>query len=778
MATIQIYKFNNYFNRKLILTEPEDAPLYVETNYNFNPNDGVNTTTLVGKAGNPYADTGDYVYVEDEESESHWFILESTRNRKGQYTLLLRRDLMRDYYPQWTTSTAYISKATVPESSTYIYNQEPFTSNQIKLSETALKDSSKLAWIIGFVSQSMQEDIPVEVKSAVVPDYVYATEEECPYFNRSYKVPVAYNSSALQVWSKVSMGTTKPYTPYTWTNFSSRSVGSSSSVPLNIFYVYESEYMDDINNLMKEWGSAWRQIAESFYDFDCGQASGYTSYNTVTRDITSQKGKVVAIGTPETGYQYYKLGYAETTITDTVETAEGMELYGNVWGFLKSIPYIEGTQLGLTYNIQAVQYTSTRQRLYSTTSKVTIPKYSSRLNNKQAPFDIFCIPYSEELTITGVYGEQEITVSANATFALTAASEIGKGLSTNCYDIQLLPYCPMTGFVVSGNNFNINSADPLRQTWVLSEENQPIYPIFWSTSNSGTFNIEQAIPVKNKKISNQLDTYRLVSPNYNGQFEFSPAMNGGVDYIDVDYTYLPYSSYIHLNPNFKNLYGSDFNDARGLICQGDFSIMYLSDAWIDYQVQNKNYNNIFDRETQSLQVQHKYERIQSAISAGASALGTGVTAGVATGNIVAGLATGVASAVGGVADFGVSEKLYQNQMSTRKDIFDYQLDNIKALPNSIAKTTAYTENNKIFPVLEYYSCGEEQTRAFANMIANQGMTLGVIDQPINYLENTFNYENIEDRGFMQLSLIDIDLDGDNHLIQELNSELQLGVYTK
>ena len=48
---------------------------------------------------------------------------------------------------------------------------------------------------------------------------------------------------------------------------------------------------------------------------------------------------------------------------------------------------------------------------------------------------------------------------------------------------------------------------------------------------------------------------------FSGEFEFSPAKNGGVEYFNVDYLYRPFSPYIHVTPNFGGLYGKDFNDA-------------------------------------------------------------------------------------------------------------------------------------------------------------------------------------------------------------------------
>lgn len=113
-------------------------------------------------------------------------------------------------------------------------------------------------------------------------------------------------------------------------------------------------------------------------------------------------------------------------------------------------------------------------------------------------------------------------------------------------------------------------------------------------------------------------------------------------------------------------------------------------------------------------------------------------------------------------------------------MFGYQLDNIKALPNSIAKTTAYTENNKIFPILEYYTCTEEEKKAVASKIAFNGMTVGIIDKPINYLNNTWSYDTIQDKGYFKAKLIhfdDIDAD-DFHIVNSLGDELNQGVYTK
>ena len=74
------------------------------------------------------------------------------------------------------------------------------------------------------------------------------------------------------------------------------------------------------------------------------------------------------------------------------------------------------------------------------------------------------------------------------------------------------------------------------------------------------------------------------------------AKNGGVSFFNIDCTYKPYNPYIHVNPNFGRLYGGDFDDSRGLIVGGDFSLPQTTSAWESYQLSNKNFQASFDRQ--------------------------------------------------------------------------------------------------------------------------------------------------------------------------------------
>ena len=289
----------------------------------------------------------------------------------------------------------------------------------------------------------------------------------------------------------------------------------------------------------------------------------------------------------------------------------------------------------------------------------------------------------------------------------------------------------------------------------------------------------------NKKISNECDMYRLCSPNYNGQFQFTASKLNGITGFNVDYTYLPYSPYIHINPNFQGLYGKDFDDARGLICQGDFSISYLSNAWETYQVQNKNYANIFARQKSNLETTQEVQRAQqifNAVTGSVMGGATGALSGAKGGlpGIIAGVVVGTAaSTVGGVLDVAQGDKLRNEALSYQQDMYNYQLDNIQAMPDSIAKVTAYTRNNKIFPILEYYTCTDIEKKAIANKIAYNGMKVGRIGTMAEFINNEWSYGDITDKGYIKGQLIRFeDFGEDFHIVNSISGELYKGVFTK
>lgn len=774
MATLYYYKFNNYYNRKLkrfsSLSEYQDSLVFAETgnNLNFNPNDGVNAQVTAGRQENPYNVVADYcIYSEDNNSiTSRWFIIEATRTRGNQYKIQLRRDLVADFYNSWTNSDCFIEKAILPDNSPFIYNQEQITTNQIKSSEEQLKDQTKMAWICCFVDKTYKPEKDLNFNVTIIPDHTSSDITKETWYKYTQTPAQQILNSTINLITKISGSDLHA----NYRGLSGSYTVTSAGNP--VFGVYNSQRTNFgkwLADNKAQFYDSWDQYKSLYVgaDDDAGfelinNLKGQIYYDTATS-------------------KYYKIDCedAEQTITTVISEDKAGENVYTAWNkIINASPVAFRSSSGVgTWSVDYLYKTKKIVISEVTQGSYTMTYPSTHLDNKDGPFDIFCIPYSDNVQI--VCGNDRFTT--NKQLAMSIASEIGRTFDKSCYDIQLLPYCPfMFSTTYLGSLLVIDSQ---RFTPIKDSTGKIQSGIFFSASSSGTFNINKKIKVTNKKISNQVDSYRLVSPNYSSQFEFNPARNNGVNFFNVDYTYLPYSSYIHVNPDFGGLYGKDFNDARGLICQGDFSIMYLSDAWQSYQTQNKNYLEIFNREVENLETNYKYNRINSVVSSISGAVGSGLGIGALLGGkagAIAGSISGGLSAAGGIADLTIQQKLHNEQLDYKNDMFGYQLDNIKALPNSIAKSTAYTENNKIFPILEYYTCTNEEKEAVAQKIAYNSMTIGIIAKPYEYIGNSWSYGTVKDKGYFKAKLIKFeDPDADDfHIVNSLGDELNQGVYIK
>ena len=302
--------------------------------------------------------------------------------------------------------------------------------------------------------------------------------------------------------------------------------------------------------------------------------------------------------------------------------------------------------------------------------------------------------------------------------------------------------------------------------------------IFWCSSNSFKVNLDCNLSLEHSmKIDSNLCSYRLCSPNYQGSFEFNVAKNGGaVNGFRADCTYKPYNPYIRVYPNFSWLYGTDFEDGRGLICGGDFSLPQVTDAWANYQLQNKNYQNTFNREIQSLDYNNslalrnqKIGMFTGALSDAAKGAGLGALLGKGlTSGVIGGAIGGVASLIGGIADTNTMVKQQREQRQLSLDKFSYQLGNIQALPYTISKVGTFDINSKVFPFLEFYDCTDEELEAFENKLKYESMTVMRI--------GTLEEFKKTDMSYIKGSLIRLDISDDSNLVNDIYSELYKGVY--
>lgn len=800
--TLYYLRFNNYFNRQLIMKY--GTTWYRQLQIGFTPNvqlfnygDGVYTTQIVNTVQwNDVDDNApDYCVVEDDTTleYSRWFVIEWKYIRAGQYQATLKRDVLADNYDTIMSSPMLISKGYVTPSDSAIFNFEGQSYNKIKTSETLLYDETGCPWLVGYIPRDAFKEKAQEVTTSLISPFYnlsYATLEafyqDYPYFkgmtNRtaikkntnviynirgSLNVPIsqlvvniAFNKLGLIKYNPQSFGENSlsnyPFdnTGYGWLYVASNhtfGTGKIVNTENRIAVLTYNSYinvMDDLENAVK-----------TAYSYDPA------ALNT----LINLDGKVVRIGSAGS-YKYYTINVGSEKVQEEVIAPASVYniLYQNLAdGIL--IPKNSNNNYVLAMTYDDFSYTLNEANVGV---KVTMPKTADRNNLKDAPYDMFCIPYGEiPIYRDGVIAIQKTNKEAGLAAATAIASTLG---DATLYDLQLLPYCPIRNLINSNDEIDYSSESKgIIDIYITQGSvSESVSKMFFCDSNTFSLNIPLSLKVDNYKVENECNSYRLCSPNYNGVFEFNLAKNGGLDYIEVDCTYKPYNPYIKLNPNFKRLYGSDFNDARGLICGGDFSVDRISSAWANYQLSNKNYQNIFDREVQSVELQNKYAVVQDIGNIIGGSLGSGLMTGGISKMPGVGIAVGALSAGFGVADTVINDKLRKDQLDKTKDLFNYNLQNIQALPYSLAKSSSFNINSKYVPFLEFYTCTEEEKQTLLDKIKWQGMTI----MRTGYIPDYLNTNS--DETYIEASPIRLLIKEDAHTAQEIAKELSMGVYIK
>lgn len=440
-----------------------------------------------------------------------------------------------------------------------------------------------------------------------------------------------------------------------------------------------------------------------------------------------------------------------------------------------------------------------------TSAAFTVTEYAQG-KTYDAAYNIFAIPY----------GRIGFTPANSQTVYYTSKSEgigIGRWLaeslgSANVYDLQVLPYCPSPNIreymanndvldmsIVSGH-YQLVFRAPTGTSTSSTSSWQPCSFIATALSCRGEFDIDKIIEIPSTgysealdhKIANETQLVRLCSPNWGSMFEFSLSKNNGVTKFNVDYTYKPYQPYIHINPDFKYLYGQDWNDSRGLILGGDFSVQSSESAWIDYVNNNKNYQSIFNRQIENMDVNNQIAKEQLEWKTFAGYFGGGITG--AAGGALAGAKVGgpygaiagaiggaymgtVGAVIGGEMDKDWLQRQQAESKDYAKDMFGYQLGNIKARPNSLARTEALNNNNKIWPVVEIYDCTDIEKENLINKLRYNGMTIMATGKISDYI-NSSDFSLCYVQG--QLIKLGDDLMDDFHVADAIYQEIKKGVY--
>lgn len=785
--------YNNYYNR--IVKRENTLDEYLEksthsdswTNQNFIVNDGVSTEHIVN---NTEADMARYDYLvvtpnDSDEIVSRWFVIDSVKNRLNQYIISLKRDTIAENYDKILTSDMFIEKGTVSQDNDLIFNSENMSFSQIKTSETLLKDKTGTPWIVGYCASYDGE--------GHVPDLSGTTVE-------STVADINMSDTNMTQWEYYDF-VTRPRTVLT----------RVQAMYLYWHYIFENREYITYNNLLY---SNSQYVTSDTTDYDGRKgyfvAASYVSaaqntqfytwfnFDELAKQYASYKG-------------YYQVDPADLEILDgktimfkdgiykirvntgsKYESTEAVNDSGSFYNYLTGIAQEKWKQqVGMdvsTHNnpMYAVRYNHAQYSINLTPAPVdraginySIPITRAKLSD--APYDMFAIPFNDVIVTNG-----SSSFDADGSVSFSIAMDIARKFSGAgvLYDIQLLPYCPVYNAMTGGSGeINITELEENSDyTYITDNETDIKISIILFPRNSSfntTIKLSKPVVIEDYKVESETDVYRLCSPNYSGVFEFNAAKNGGISYFNVNCTYIPFNPYIRVAPNFGRLYKQDFNDNRGLLCGGDFSLPIVSDAWETYQLQNKNYQASFDRQISNMEVNNSVQRERELwsmgtgiVTAGIQGATSGALIGGGVGAAIGGILGAATSAIGGSQDLRLNDKLRNESIDYTKDQFGYQLGNIKALPIALSKTTAYTINNKIFPFLEYYTCSEDEKNALKNKLKYNGMTIMVVGKLQDYIDQG-------KQQYVKGQLIRFDTserDMDFHEVNDLANELNKGVF--
>lgn len=925
---IHLFKnFNNYFNRiiKGYNTYQEynaaSEASFTTENINFNPNDYVSTEVIIN-GPTELSDIFDYAIIEERFTaggsriHSRWFVMNTIRTRGSQYKFILRRDVIYDHIDKLLPAPIYVQKGWLQDGDPFIFNDEGMSFNQIKTSETLLKDITNSSWIIAYLAKNAAaEDIPVDSPSQEITDFVNLSTIAAQVglteaaLAQLMNIDTDTNANAVKIVNHYELY----HETHTVLNGIVLSVNWRATwfVPDFSEYTFLSVAYDEnsaalfklpphdpkdaafLNKFLNEEIVASRADVKSiltsiFTQPFMTEAQKSILLNYVGKTVKYNNNyyifsiKLGSDGGSDTNWKKEFVYNQYQVFSDAVERAVARSV------FEQSVIQPSGTltlnSIGTLNYLHLTSINKVDQDNPASTPEIKSTISSNRVRTETESFDMVAIPVNYLNIVKG-----GTTFRNEEGLAKRIAIALEQKLGSSCYDVQLLPYCPLVD--IAGSNqvdisnltedtdynfierkiYNQNSfsgvmsvaegniiqvsgphadhdneylyrgtlmfaqahwLDFISSSYTVTSGNAHISDITKRDENAGgipsviiefycssehidsveisvTISVNEYRPVgimlyckkssfqavldyqletaeEYLKVETLCDKYRLCSPNYQGSFDFDLAKNGGsVDYFIAECSYKPFTPYIKVAPSFNLLYGNNFGDARGLICGGDYSIPRFEDHWIQYELNNKNYQNIFNREIQNLEFNQSLERTIQTFSATAGAMGLsagGAAAGASSGSAGGPYGAIIGAAVGGVAGLGLGTagaimdltmlgRKQREERSLAIDKYNYQLGNIKALPYTLTKIGSFNINSKIWPFLEYYTCTDVEKEALIKKLRYESMTVMRIDKMENY------YDLYEEKHFFKGELIwDLELGLDNNIFEAIYAELLKGVF--
>lgn len=726
-------------------------------------------------------------YIFDEENNRRWYVSGITQLRTGKFQISLIRDIISEGNLEWKNEQAYISAGTA---SNINYNKYktwglPFTNT--KISETPLVINGQPSYFVFYTNTQTISDTgaitesDLKLSSTLVPSGTQFDEELESITDYEYYAYINNGDTPTNNLLYVDSGDMTKFVlggddsdyfsrGYEWAYFSVDGSGAlknisnytlyqESSIPENVSVAISHKQGSSIKTLINNYSGELGQLALNLHEdliqreankFGAKQIISDAKYYSINDDV----GKIFL---DKTTSKLYKLNskvissgsdlsmllnndVLSQNFLSGLRTITGGNVFISPSGGNRGFVFVNlQNDIRLIYYFTEIESVTTFDFTF-TSNVLKLPKSAVRCVN---------ITSAGSGIEDAELGQALMQMSANV-------ANINKDTG-QIIDIQYLPFSIATQ---KNDNINVNGTSLVAQFLNLDD-------YYFSVSQE---------PLSN--MNKETDTIKLVSPSRATQFMWSPYNNDGNMNFNIKATIRPFSTVIYIRPQTTGLLMYNYDDKNCLIIEEDFSLTQLSSEWSQYVRQNRNYNNTFNREIQGREVERSWERrVEQAQAKSDEWTARNISAQKAqayTGNLP--ILSSIAGAIGTAwkdsaymeaaqLDREYNEAMYQESLSLAKDMFNYQLDNIKSQPTMPSKITTIDCKFLGYVYIEYYSTNPTEKQAIENYYYYNGNRIDDYGTFKDYWGNFIRGKIIISAHYTQPEL------------NELNRRLQAGIFT-
>lgn len=702
-----------------------------------------------------------------EDNGRRWFVSGITQLRTGKLQISLLRDIISEGLKSWKEEEAYISAGVATDYNKYKRWGLPFTNT--KVGEERLNISGNSSYFVYYVNQQQIdeqngtiEEFDLKIKQESVPEFTSVVDIE---INNLNELPSFEYVNAGPVDNWVSKGLVKlnmknfniPVKPFQQVLAQTNGVNDtvslntdSSIVPLRDLIINCSyqEFAENVNNSKYEFFEAMKDFLN---EREQALSTSIIPTNAID-NLSDYIGKVIKTTVDGKVYrinlQQTRRTYNELLSKFDCESFVGRIRNINYPSFAELLTNFTSQNDYFTFQSERTTYTYTLEELGFATNF----DFTFKANvNKLPKSAVRCV----NIVSNGLISDGTITqcLMLAQTNGINADNTTGRIL-----DIQYLPFSIATQ---TNSNFKINDIELVAQ---FLDEDDYVY----TTDLPDLSNINK-----------ETDTIKIVSPSRASQFLFRPYDNNGNMEFHTKITLKPYTSSIYVRPSTKGLLISDWDDKDCLIIQEDFSLTNVTSEWTQYVYNNRTYLNAFERQIQGREFEREWERkVEQAQARSDEWTARNISAQKAqtyTGNLP--IISGVAGAIGTAwqdenymraaqLDREYNEALYQEGLSLSRDLFDYQLENIKSQPSIPSKVTTIDCKTLDGIYLEYYSTNDSELSAISNYYKYNGNRIDAYGTFSDYWGWFVKGKIIKSMYYTQPE------------IDELNRRLSMGIFTE